>query len=462
MDEIFTLPLVEVSRRLARRELSVAELTAALLVRIERLEPRLHSYASVAAEAALDAAAAADRERSTGHACGPLHGIPLGLKDIIAAAGHPTHVGSVALRDWNPGGDSTVARRLREAGAIIVGKHQTTEGACGDHHPSLTAPVNPWRAEAWTGVSSSGSAVATAAGLAFGSFGSDTGGSIRFPSHCCGLVGLKPSWGRVSRYGVFPLAESLDHVGPFGRSVADVALLFAAVAGADPHDPTTLAASVEPWTPSPDDARGLRVGFDPDYCSADVAAPVAESLRSAARMLAEAGASLVPLAVPALGSVVADWLIDCASQAATAHAATYPERAADYGPALTALLDYGRKLAPAVVAEAKARCRRFADEHAAIFADVDLYLSPVFHDLTPGTNEARARMRGTGLRRFVAFTAAANVCGCPTLSLPAGLDARGTPFGYQLVGRACGENALFSAGSVIEHASDWPRLPANL
>lgn len=459
MQEFFTASLREVSQRLACGDLSSRELTTAMLARIETLDPQLHSYATVTPALALEAAARADSDRATGIHRGPLQGIPLGMKDIIAAAGAPTHAGSVALRNWNPGCESTLARRLREGGAVLLGKHQTTEAACGDHHPTIAPPVNPFNPGAWTGVSSSGSAVATAAGLSFGSFGSDTGGSIRFPSHCCGLVGLKPTWGRISRYGVFPLAESFDHVGPLARTVEDVAMLYEGVAGRDELDPTSLDEPVAPWSPQQSGRLALRIGFDEAYCNEGLHEPIARSLVDGCEVLRAAGATIVPVEIPRLGEAVSDWLSLCAAQAVEAHAATYPERAADYGPALTALLEFGRGIEPGVITLATESRQRFAASYAALFEHIDVFLSPTFYGMTPTVEEAARQMRGAGLRRFVAFTAPANLCGCPTLSLPGGLDESGTPFGYQLVGRALGEHALFSAGDAIEQSAQWPKSP---
>jgi amidase len=309
-------------------------------------------------------------------------------------------------------------------------------------------------------VSSSGSAVAAAAGLAFGSFGSDTGGSIRFPAHCCGLVGLKPTWGRISCHGVHPLAPSLDHVGPLARRVTDVALLYGAVAGRDPLDAASLALDVPPWDPLHSVARGLRVAFDEDYAVNGVAAPVARALVEAAQRLTEAGATLVAMEVPRLDETVHDWLNLCASEAADAHVATYPARRDDYGPALRALLDYGRDLDGPSLARAQSARQAFRARYDALFADVDLILSPTFYGLTPSREDAARMMRGEGLRRFVAFTAPANLYGCPTLSLPAGRDDAGVPYGFQLVARKGGENLLFDAGLAYERESEWAGLPA--
>ncbi len=449
MGGIFSASIGQTATRIRCGELGARDLTERLLARIARFEPALHAYATITAELALEQAAAIDADRAHGRPLGPLAGVPLGLKDIISAAGAPTHVGSRALRNWRPGGDAAVARRLREAGAVLIGKHQTTEAACGAHHPTVDAPRNPWHADAWSGVSSSGSGVAVAAALAFGSFGSDTGGSIRFPAHCCGVVGLKPSHGAVPLDGVFPLAPRFDHVGPLARSVGDAALLWR-VAGA-------ASAEAPAWQP-PRGRLALRVGYDEAWCGEDVAAPLAAALREAASMLRAAGATIVPVAVPRLGARADDWLILTARAARDAHAATYPARAADYGPALSALLDYGASLDGAAVAQARGRVDDYARRFAGLFEAVDVLLSPVLHGHTPNRADAARQVHSAGLRRFVAYTAPANLSGCPTLSLPGGRDALGVPWGYQLVGRRGGEALLFAAGHVLEQARSWPAV----
>lgn len=196
-------------------------MTRAQLDRIARLDGDLASYARVTADQALAAAEAADAEIAAGYHRGPLHGVPLALKDLFWTKGTPAEAGTLVHRGFTPHEDATVVARLQQAGAVLLGKLQMTEGAYSDHHPTITPPRNPWNAVFWTGISSSGSAVATAAGLCFGSLASDTGGSIRWPFSATGLTGIKPAWGCTSRFGVFELAASLDHVGPMARSAAD-------------------------------------------------------------------------------------------------------------------------------------------------------------------------------------------------------------------------------------------------
>ena len=237
------LELTELSRRIHARDLSPVEATKAQLGRIEKLDGQLKSYAHIMAEAGLLQARAAEAEIMRGEIRGPLHGVPIAVKDLCWTQGVPMAACTTIYKDFRPTEDATVVRKLYAAGAIILGKLQLTEGAWAEHHPQIPPPVNPWNAAHWSGASSSGSGVATAAGLCYGSLGSDTSGSIRFPCAANGVTGIKPTWGRVSRYGVFELAATLDRIGPMARSAADCGAMLGVIAGSDPNDPT---ASLEP------------------------------------------------------------------------------------------------------------------------------------------------------------------------------------------------------------------------
>ncbi len=250
-EPVHYLSLMEVSARLRRGELKPTALTETILARIARHDGVLKSYTTLLADRAMAKAREAEAELNRGLRRGPLHGVPIAVKDLCCTDYAPTAAGMFIHKDFVPPHTSTVVERLERGGAIILGKLSMTEGAFATHHPNMPTPVNPWHAEVWTGASSSGSGAATAAGLCYGSLGSDTGGSIRFPSSACGLTGLKPTWGRVSRYGVFALSESLDHIGPMTRNAADCAAMLAAIAGADRRDPTALLA------PVPDYVAGL-------------------------------------------------------------------------------------------------------------------------------------------------------------------------------------------------------------
>ena len=238
------------------------------------------------------AARAAESEIASGRYRGSLHGVPIAVKDLCFTAGVATMGGAQVLRDLVPDFDSTVVRKLNDAGAIILGKLNLTEGAMAGYNPAFDIPVNPWGADRWAGASSSGSGVATAAGLCYGSLGSDTGGSIRFPAAACGTVGIKPTWGRVSRYGVLALAESLDHVGPMTRSAADAGIMLQALAGHDPKDPTSLHARVPAMLSGlGKGVEGIRIGVDERYISDDVDAEMAEATLAGARLLGKPGST---------------------------------------------------------------------------------------------------------------------------------------------------------------------------
>ena len=232
-----------ISELIRSRQISSVEVTRALLDRIAQLDGKYRSYATVLADRAMSRAATADVETAKDIWRGPLHGVPIAVKDLCFTEFGRTTGGTMIRKNWTPDHNATVIDRLEQGGAVILGKLKMTEGAYTSHHPDDPSPLNPWNLDHWVGSSSTGSGVATAAGLCYGSLGSDTGGSIRFPSATCGLTGIKPTWGRVSRYGVFALAASLDHVGPMTRSAADAGAILGVIAGADPNDPTALQAA---------------------------------------------------------------------------------------------------------------------------------------------------------------------------------------------------------------------------
>jgi amidase len=457
MADLHELSLAELAARLRAREVSPVAATEAYLGRIEALEPALHAFVVVTADAALAQARTAEEELARRPAKSPVHGVPLALKDLIATRDAPTRAGTVVHEAWQAGRDAEVAARLRAAGAVFLGKLKTTEGALSSHHPKVEPPVNPWGASLWTGVSSSGSGVATAARLCAGALGTDTGGSIRFPSHACGVTGLKPTWGRVSRRGVFPLADSLDHVGPMARSAADAAALLAVIAGRDDGDPTSLAAPVPDYTAELSrGARGLRIGFDEAYCTEGVAAPAAAALRDARDVLRAAGAEIRPVTIPPRADVTARWLTLCAPEAALAHAETFPSRRSEYGPELAQILDLGAKISARDYAQAHLARLAFAGALAPVFEHVDLFLSPSW----PWTSRTNAEVASFALHEtlaMVSYTAPYDASGSPTLSLPAGLDERGAPFGIQLVGQHLAEPELLRAGHAYQQSTGWHR-----
>ncbi len=455
-DELLYRPLWQIAEAIERRAVSPVELARAQLERIERLDAKLRSYATVLAEPALEAARHAELEIGRGARRGPLHGVPIAVKDLCAMRGVTTACGTTVLREPVPDFDAAVVERLRAAGAVLLGKLQLTEGAYGYHHPSVSPPLNPWDASRWVGVSSSGSGAATAAGLCFAALGTDTGGSIRFPSAACGVVGLKPTYGRVPLHGVFPLAPSLDHVGPMARSARDAALLLVVLAGHDARDPTSRREPPDRYSAGLDDGvRGLRIGIDARYVSEGVDPCVRDAVLAAAAVLAAEGAVLVELRLPSVEELTRAWIFSCAAEVALVHEALYPARAAEYGPGLSGLIDLGRRLPALELQRAVSERRVFCARLATAFEDVDLIACPSMPWKPPPAErspEEELDERGTS---SLLFTAPFNFSGYPTLSLPCGFSPEGWPLSLQLVARPLDEARLLRAGWTYERATPW-------
>jgi amidase len=460
MEALHELGLAEASALLRERALSPVALTEALLARIAALEPRLHAFARVTPERALEDARRAEAEIARGAWRGPLHGVPIALKDLVDTAGIATEAGMKALAGRVPGEDATVARRLRAAGSVLLGKLAMTEGAFSEPHPEAEPPRNPWDPDRWTGVSSSGSGVAVAAGLCPGALGSDTGGSIRFPSAACGVTGLKPSWGRVSRHGIFPLAPSLDHVGPMARSAEDCALLLAAIAGPDRRDPTALAAPAGDYAAAAArGAGGLVVGVDRRWSLDGVHPEIAAAFEAALDGLATAGMEVCEIAIPDTSELARAWIPATAIEAAAAHRALFEARGGDYGPALGALVHIGGSIPPSEQARIGDMRRDYASRLAALFDGVALIATPALPAPVPSLAEvAAAAADPAGVAAMLRFTALWNFAGFPTLSLPCGTDGAGLPIGFQLVGPALGEADLLAAGAAFQRSTSWHRL----
>jgi amidase len=450
--------LLEVAAAIRLRRVSPVELTRSMLDRIAKLDPALHSYATVTPELALAQAKAAEAEIAAGNHRGPLHGVPIAVKDLCYTAGIVTAAGMTIHGDHVPSFDATVVKRLADAGAVLLGKLQLTEGAFVSHHPTVTPPRNPWNADYYAGASSSGSGVATAAGLCFGSLGSDTGGSIRFPCSANGITGLKPTWGRVSRHGVFPLAESLDHVGPMARSAADCGAMLAAIAGLDPDDPTSLTAPVPDYLAAIDGGMGgVRIGVDAPYNEKGCDPEVIGTVQEAVRTFDGLGATIKAVKLPDPAKVIELWGLYCAVEIAIAHEATYPSRAHEYG-GLARVIDAGRAVCAVELMKAHHERLAFAGALAALFADVDLLLIPT----QPRANFTVAQERELfatpeGLTEFLRFTTPFDMSGSPTLTLPGGFTAEGLPLSFQLVGRHLDEALLVRSGHAYQQATDWHR-----
>lgn len=447
--------LTDVARDIRARRLSPVELTDHMLARIEKLDPRLKSYTTVTPALARDQARAAEREIAAGKYRSPLHGVPIAVKDLCFTRNVPTSAGMAIHRDFLPDFDATVIVRLASAGAVLLGKLHMTEGAFFDHHPEMPAPLNPWGEQLWPGVSSSGSGVATAAGLCFASLGSDTGASVRFPSACNGLTGIKPTWGRVSRHGTFALAETFDVIGPIARSAADAAAMLDAIAGHDPADPTTLTEAVPDFLDGlkgVTGARGLRVGIDRTLLSG-VSAPLAAAIEDAAREFARIGAEVCEIAYPDSSALVGHLSTLCAIEMAAAHQKTFPDRADRYGPAAAAELKRSREIDPVEIAQGIIEREKFRGTLNHLLSSIDIVLLPVLSMETPTWEELRAL--GKDVFNFVRFNMPINAAGAPAISVPCGFTDAGRPLGMQLAGRHCSEATLLRAAHAYQQVTDW-------
>lgn len=453
------LTIADVAKLLATKQLSPVELTRTMLARIDRLDGRLHAYATRMDEQALADARAAEDEIAAGRHRGPLHGVPVAVKDLCFTAGVRTMGGCKVLAEHVPTFDATVVARLRAAGAVVLGKLSLTEGAMGGYHPDFPIPKNPWSARRWTGSSSSGSGVATAAGLCFAALGSDTGGSIRFPAACCGVVGLKPTWGRVSRHGVLALAESMDHVGPLARSAADAGIVLQAIAGADPDDTTTRHEAVPDMLSGLErGVRGVRVGYDPRQ-PRDVDPEVTGAVAAGVAVLADLGAEIVELELPDVDAQVMGWAALCTVEALLAHAPSYPSRRDEYGPWFRTWLDIGTAISG--VDHARAHLQRLdcSARLRTALAEVDVLVCPAMP--VPAFPVTDAMQYGTigqwGPANLQRYTVPTNYDGSPTLTLPCGFTSDGLPLSLQLVGKQLAEPLLIQAGHAYEQATEWHR-----
>ncbi len=447
----------EIAEEIATKQLSPVDVTAAMLQRIDQLDGQLKSYATVTADQAMAAAQAAEQEINAGMYRGPLHGVPIAVKDLCFTKGIRTMGGVEVLAGHVPAFDSTVITKLAAAGAVLLGKLNLTEGAMGGYNRNFDIPKNPWNPDRWTGSSSSGSGVATAAGLCLGSLGSDTGGSIRFPSAGCGVVGIKPTWGRVSRYGVLALAESMDHVGPMTRSVADAGIILKAIAGFDPNDPTSLPNPVPNMLEGiGQDLQGVRIGFDEHYATHDIDTELADAVRTGVKVLANQGAEIVEVELPDVDEYVSAWPTLCTTEAVVAHAATYPFRRDAYGPWFQGWLDMGAKVSGAEYAKANNLRAACTGHLRRVFSEIDVLVCPsmsapphvVTEEMLYGAYEPRDP-------KFQRFTVPFNYNGAPTLSVPCGMNSEGLPLSLQFVGKHLTEPLLCRVGHAYESATPW-------
>ena len=454
MSDLHWLTATAAAEAFRARQLSPVELTSSLLDRIDRLDPRLNVFIRLDGDAAMDAAKAAEAEIAAGRPRGPLHGVPAGIKDIIDVAGLPTTCHSKILVDNVAVTDAMCVSRLRNAGAIILGKLSTHEFAIGGPSFDLPWPParNPWNTDHHPGGSSSGSGSGVAAGLFPVALGSDTGGSVRNPASACGIIGLKPTYGLVSRRGVFPLSFTLDYVGPLTRTVADNALMLAAIAGHDPLDPGSAAAPWGNYTVELEcGVRGLRIGFIRHFHESDLpAAPeVAAGLENVVGMLRKLGADIRDIRLPTLGEFAAVNRVILNSEAWAIHGPWLRERPGDYGQLARRRLLAGAFLSAGDYVQANRRRLEMITAVEDALREVDVLLCGSSMDPPSRIEDAAETERTYPRQARTPF----NVTGHPALAMMAGLSSSGLPLSVQFVGRNFAEATLFRVARAWERAA---------
>jgi amidase len=471
LSSLHFLSIQELASQLQSRALSPVDVTRHMLDRIAKIDGRLKSYATVTPEQALTDARAAEREILAGKYRGPLHGVPIGIKDLCYTKGVRTMGGTAVRKNFVPSFDATVVSKLRDAGAIVLGKLNLSEGAAAGYNPAMDVPLNPWNRDRWPGMSSSGSGVALAAGLCFAAIGTDTGGSIRMPSSANGVVGVKPTYGRVSRYGVLDMAGSLDHVGPMARRVGDAAAMFDVIAGHDANDPTSLPDPAQRVSQQlREGIRGMRIGIDRDYALKGIDAGQAAAIESAVRLLKDQGAQIVQVKMPDVSHAVDIWMPICAVEMAKAHSATFPARAAEYGPYLREFLEGGLKITPEQLETAHRARQALTKQLDALFDSVDAIASPaggdpawpITHAIQVGPLPAYHAAWSAAAPRSAEFTMPADLAGIPAICLPSGFSPDGLPYSIQFLGRRLGEGALFKIAYAYENATAWHNRHPNV
>jgi len=459
------ITISETADLLAHQKVSPVELVQSCLDRIQKFDPLLHCFITLTPELALQQAYQAETEIRRGKYRGPLHGIPLALKDLYETAGIRTTAGSLFFNEYVPSADAFVVQKLKSAGAILIGKLNMHEIALGvtNENPHFGSCCNPWNPQYITGGSSGGSAAAVAAGLCLGSMGSDTGGSIRIPSSLCGVVGLKPTFGRISLRGVIPLSWNLDHAGPLSRSVRDAALLLQAVAGHDPDDPYSPAVPVDDYLRDLESGiHGWRVALAIGHYFTDpevVESAVTDALQAVTRVFEQLGAHVdeaLPWDLSSLSrsAAQANGLMTT-SDAAAFHKQRLQEHPQGFGTDVLTRLQQGANYTTTEYSLARHTQVSLRRQFEKFFQEYDLLLTPT----TPVTAPLRGRADAVErVRLLTRFTAPFNLVGLPAISLPCGLSKQGLPIGVQIIARSWAEASLLRAAHAFQQATTWHLL----
>jgi aspartyl-tRNA(Asn)/glutamyl-tRNA(Gln) amidotransferase subunit A len=467
-DRIAFASISEISRLLRRRALSPVEVAEIFLRRIDLLNPRLNAYLTVTADRALTDARKAEKElsrrRGSGRENRPLLGIPIALKDNIWTRGIRTTVGMKILSDFMPSEDATVVRRLARAGAVLLGKNNLHECAYGvtNNNAHYGPARNPWELSRIPGGSSGGSAVAIAAGLCTAAVGTDTGGSLRIPASLCGIVGFKPTFGRVSVHGVFPLAPSLDHVGPLSRSVEDAAILLGVLAGRDPNDPTAAARPVEDYSSAlKKPLRKFKLGRPREYFWQKLDGEIRKITEAAVDDLQKHGAALSEVSLPTVAESMGPATHIAAAEGRRTHekAGFYPSRANEYSEEVRKRIESGDAITALQYLAALDAQKRLRAEFDEAFREVDAIVATVVPFHAPPIGVERVEVAGEQVdvrSAMVGLNRPADLTGHPAISIPCGFTREGLPVGLQLIGRTFDEATLLRIALSYERCHDWP------
>jgi aspartyl-tRNA(Asn)/glutamyl-tRNA(Gln) amidotransferase subunit A len=451
----------ELSRLIKKREVSPVEVVKAHLTRLEAVEPLLNSFITLLSEQAVEEARVAEHEIQSGQYRGPLHGIPIGLKDLFYVKGVRNTSGSKIFDHFIPDYDSTLALRLREAGTILLGKlnlHQFAYGPTGEN-PDYGNMHNPWDTERIPGGSSGGSASATASGQCTLAMGTDTGGSIRIPSALCGLVGLKPTYGRLSRYGMTVLSWSQDHPGPMTRAVEDCALVMNAVAGYDPRDPSSADRSIPDFTQSlTENIKGLRVGVPKEPFEDPIDSEVEHFVRSAIELLGKLGATIHEISWPMYHESKAISSTILMAEATAYHSQLMKRQGSRLDPKVRLRLEAGLLISAVDYIQAQRARRLFYQQSCDLFKKVDLLVGPAvpITACNIGTEEVRIGSTLSGVIPLLTqYTRPFNLNGFPAITVPCGFSKNGLPIGFQLAGKPFDEATVLRAAFAYEQATEW-------